>query len=268
MRLAIITACAVGLSLALVSGQAHAQPGGAARARVHFETGTRAFEEGDYALAIREFQAAYAITEHPDLLFNIYSAAERAGQLEDAEGALARYLEVGRVPRRQRRALEARLARLRLRIEEVRAQAPPEPPPEPAPPEPVAPVAPPAAEPEAPAPAPRSSGGVHPAGVATLIVAGGLLASFGVFAALSEGEDQSLASSCGRDRGATCPPSDVQRLEAFNVIADVSWIAGATAAVVGLVLVFALPPEASAPSVAFAPWATPDGAGAGVVGQW
>lgn len=268
----MVAACTAMLML-LTGGSALAQAGDAERARVHFEAATRAFEEGDYALAITEFQAAYEITEHADLLFNIYSAAERAGRLEEAESALARYLELGR-PGRQRRSLEARLGRLRLRIEEERAAAPPPPEPvveEPAP-EPVVAVAEPT-EPIEPAPPVdaepvASGGGVHPAGVVTLVGAGLLLANFGVFAALSEIEDQALSARCGRDVGAMCAPSEVQTLDAFSLVADVSWIAGATAAVLGVVLLLALPPEEETRSVAFAPWVTPQGAGGEVVGRW
>lgn len=254
----------------LACGSARAQTGDAERARLHFEAGTRAFEEGDYALAITEFQASYDITEHADLLFNIYSAAERAGRLEEAESALARYLELGR-PGRQRRSLQARLTRLRLRIEEDRAAAPP--PPEPVADEPARePVAVVVVEPIEPAepvaePVP-SGGGVHPAGVVTLVGAGVLLANFGIFAALSEVEDQALATRCGRDVGAVCAPSEVQTLDAFSLVADVSWIAGATAAVLGIVLLLALPSEEETTTVAFAPWVTPRGAGGGVVGRW
>lgn len=271
-----------------VSAPAEAQRSDAARAREHFESGTRAFEEGDYALAIQEFRASYEITEHADLLFNIYSAAERAGLLEDAESALARYLEEGR-PGRQRRSLEARLTRLRARIEETRAEearaeaaraeaarAEEARAAEAAREAALAAEAASLAEPDGPpadvvaSPSPPPSGGVHPAGIATLVGAGVLFASFGVFAALSELEDQALASRCGRDVGAICPPRDVQTLDTYSLIADVSWIAGATAAAVGLVLLLALPPETSASgeSVAFVPWVTLEGAGAGAVGRW
>lgn len=272
MRLALITACAVALS---ASAQAQAQgqtQAGAARARVHFETGTRAFEEGDYSLAILEFEAAYEITQHPDLLFNVYSAAERAGRLEQAELALARYLQVARLRRRQRRGLERRLERLQLRIEEARAQAPPAPAaPEPLPTEPLPPVehAPgePSTDSSAAPPPPASGAALHPAGVVSMVVAGALLASFALFATLSELEDQALAGSCGRDVGASCEPDRVRNLEAFNVVADVSLVAGIGAALMGAVLWLVLPAEEGS-TVAFAPWATPNGAGGGVVGRW
>lgn len=261
------------LSLHALVPTAAAQPSDSAQAREHFETATHAFQDGDYTLAIQEFQAAYDLTQHPDLLFNIYSAAERAGRLEDAERALAMYLELGR-PGRQRRALTNRLARLRRRVAEMRAAQPPPPPPTVAPePEPapvvVAEVAPPTPEPAAPASPPASSSGlpVHPAAIGTLIGAGVLFASFGIFAGLSEAEDQSLASRCGRDAGAMCSPGEVGALATYNVIADASWITGAVAAVAGLVLLFVLPPEET-PTIAIAPWATPYAAGASAVTRW
>jgi hypothetical protein len=84
---------------------AHAPAAGAQdveAARLHFETGTRAFETGDYELSVSEFQAAYDITGHPDILFNIYSAAERAGRLEIAADALDRHLREAEVDPEQR----------------------------------------------------------------------------------------------------------------------------------------------------------------------
>ncbi len=249
------------------------------RARGHFEAGTSAFAEGDYPLAIQEFQAAYAITEHPDLLFNIYSAAERAGRLVEAEQALAQYLELGR-PGRERRSLTRRLTRLRARIAEEgsRAEAIPatvlEPaaaPPLEAPPpatDPAAEATPEEPAPEAPTPPAERPFTLHPAAIGTLVASGVLFASFGAFAVLSEVEDQSLAGRCRSELGGQCEAQQVRTLEALNLVADVSWIAGAAAAAAGLALAFALPADEAGASLAVLPWASPDGAGAGVVGRW
>jgi len=251
------------------------------QARVHFEAGTSAFAEGDYTLAIHEFQAAYAITEHPDLLFNIYSAAERAGMLVEAEQALAQYLELGR-PGRERRSLTRRLARLRVRVAEERSRA--ESVEAPAPAIEVAAVEPADERPAEPAPAveeatvaldaaaaaPASERPytMHPAAIGTLVGAGVLFASFGAFGVLSEVEDQSLAGRCRGEAGGQCGPEQVRTLEALNLVADVSWIAGAAAAATGVVLAFVLPADEAGVSLAVLPWASPDGAGAGVVGRW
>ena len=112
---------------------------------------------------------------------------------------------------------------------------------------------------------PPATGGVHPAGVGVLVGAGALLVSFAVFAGLSSAEDSALAERCARE---ACEAADVETLNTFNVVADVSWIGAATLGVVGLILLLALPPESASESrVALAPWASPDGAGLAVRGS-
>ena len=222
-------------------------------ARRHFDAATTAFDGGDYPRAVEEFQRAYELTRHPDILFNVYSAAERAGQLEMALRSLERYLAEGEVEPERRPVLQERLARLRERVAAGEAvgqeQAP----------TPVEPIA----EPEPAAP----SGGVHPAGVGMLIAAGVLAASFGVLAGLSEAEDGKLATGCGMS--GTCTSDELSTLNALNVAADVSWIAAAAVGVTGLVLLFALPAESSSSAqAAAAPWASPDGAGLVVAGTF
>jgi len=244
------------------SGSGPADPS-QTEARVHFEAGTRAFEVGDYALAAEEFRAAYEITPHPDLLFNIYSALERQGDIPGAAEALETYLRDGDPNDERRASLEARLARLRARLAEGRAadaerQL--------------------AAEREAQRvtdehrasaatedhAADQPGGGVHPAGIGVLVGGGVLLASFGVFAGLAAAEDGNLTSSCGR----SCSPDEVATLQTFNLIADISWIAGAAAAVTGLILLFALPPEGGSASAAFAPWVAPGAGGGTIAGRF
>lgn len=230
-----------------------------AEAQAHFEAGTAAFDTGDYGRAATEFRAAHELTGHPDLLFNIYSAQERGGALAEAATALERYLAEGEMAEDRRTALSARLARLQARVAEQRAaeaeaalereRAAREASRDAAPDErtrnrDLAP------------PEPRPASGVHPAGVGVLIGAGVLLASFGVFAALSEAEDGALASECGRDNPAlTCAESRVDTLRIYNTVADVSWIAAAVAGATGVILLFALSPEAD-PEGASA-WMTP-----------
>ena len=237
------------LLLVLASAPLAAAQDGATveQARAHFETGTRAFDTGDYELAVSEFQRAHALTGHPDLLFNIYSSAERAGRLELAVSSLEGFLAEGQVEPERRPVLEERLSRLRERLA---AQAAPEPEPEPI------------VQPESSA----DPSGVHPAGVGVLIGAGALALSFGVLAALSEVEDSNLASGCGATR--SCTSDQVATLNALNIAADVSWIGAAALAVTGAVLLFVLPPEASEPGVALAPWVTPDAAGLAARGRF
>lgn len=248
------------------------------QARSHFAAATRAFSEGDYVFSVREFTAAYELSGAADLLFNIYSAAERAGLLEEAERALARYLEIGTIGS-DRASLEARLSRLRVRVADARSASGP------TAIEPRAETdagmssATPSADAEfalpplsAEMPTASTGSGLHPATVLTFVSAGALLVSFGVFAGLSETEDQALATYCRRDVGSSCTAADVKNLRTFNTLADVSWIAGAALGVAGLVMVFALPAGTeNSPSTLSAqviPWVDPSGAGVRVVGQW
>lgn len=265
-RWAILT---VGMALSM-AGPAAAQDAvsdpvpAQAEARAHFEEGSRAFDVGDYSRAATEFRAAYELTEHPDLLFNIYSALERHGDLAEAADALEGYLSAGDPNDERRTSLGARLARLRARLAEQRASAAEEEL---------------AAEREArrqsearlaatveeTAPVDTDEGsGVHPAGVGVLVGGGILLASFGIFAALATAENGALASSCAPG----CNDAEVSTLSAYNLVADVSWIAGTVAAATGLILIFVLPPEGDGSGAAFAPWVTPSGAGGAIAGRF
>ncbi len=240
-----------------------------AEARARFEEGTRAFDVGDYARAAAEFRAAYEITEHPDLLFNVYSALERQGDTAGAADALEGYLSAGGPAGERRASLEARLSRLRARLAEERASAA---------------EAELAAEREARRQAEErqasgdaaaeteddatvdtgEGGGVHPAGIGVMIGGGVLLASFGVFAALAAAENDNLASSCAPG----CTGDEVSTLSTFDLVADISWIAGAVAATTGLILILVLPGEDEGASAAFAPWVAPGGAGGALAGRF
>lgn len=231
-------------------------------ARRHFDAGTEAFDVGEYERAATEFRAAYELTSHPDLLYNIYSALERAGQIEDAAQAEG-YLRDGDPDDDRRSSLQARLARLRARIAEARAEraeaelqaerdaghgggdAPPSPTPAPVAPE-------------------SDGGGVHPAGIGLLVGGGVLLANFAVFAGLAAAEDGNLGSSCDT----TCTDDEVSTLATFALVADISWISGAVVAATGLVLLFVLPPEGDGATAALVPWVTPGAAGIAAAGRF
>ncbi|MFK7987879.1 MAG: hypothetical protein AB8I08_17810 [Sandaracinaceae bacterium] len=229
-------------------------------ARESFEAGMTAFDAGDYERAVEAFQATYALAPHPDVQFNIYSAAERGGQLELAAEALEIYLLRGE-PGDRREVLVGRLVRLRERIaaQEETEEEPAAPPTAPEP-EPVV-------EPEVTpaAPVSRRPDGVHPAGPILLVSAGVLLASFGAFAGLAAAEDSSLAGSCGRDAGGTCMADQVAGLEGLNLAADIAWISAAALGVTGLIVLFVVPPE-DGMSLSVLPWATPTAAGVRVGG--
>ena len=64
--------------------QATAQPSESSDqiARAHFLAATGYFDTGDYESALREFERAYALTQYPQLLYNLYACHERLGQLQ------------------------------------------------------------------------------------------------------------------------------------------------------------------------------------------
>jgi hypothetical protein len=252
---------AVLLILLSLPGFGMAQPHASPEAQRHFEAGRTAFDTGDYEASVREFQTAYDMTQHPDVLFNIYSAAERAGQLQRAQDALQRYLNEGQVGER-RSALEDRLANLRERIAEEQRNAAQQQTDEErrlaeerrATEERVRNAL---TEPPATGPSWVSIG--------TLIGAGVLLANFGVFAALSTVEAGSLGSGCGLARA--CTSAQTSALSAYNIVADISWISGAALATLGVIFIFALPPERAA-RTAPAAWIMPTLGGVAMGGRW
>ncbi len=222
-------------------------------AHEHFDRGTLAFERGDYGEASAEFRAAYALTHHADLLYNIYSAQERNGELVEAADALEGYLRDGEPDEARREALVLRLERLRIRIEQERlttataeAEAARE---REAAAERLAAERADRQAAEERAAAEREGRMAHVragretadalliTGVVALGVGAAGLASFGVFAGLSESEDGALASSCGRDAGRVCREADTADLATYNTAADASLYAGAGVAVVGSILV-------------------------------
>jgi tetratricopeptide (TPR) repeat protein len=196
------------------------------RARVHFQAGSQYYEVGDYELAAREFEQAYELSGRVELLYNLYSAHDRAGSYEPAADALERYLEREAEMEPARRAsLTQRLERLRARIDADSDVGPNEP---------------------APTRTDDSEGSAPIAGIVALIGAGALGATFGVFALLSGAEHAELEDSeCGRSR--TCTESQVSTLDTYNLVADVSLGLAAASAVTGVILVLAhdggSPPE-------------------------
>lgn len=85
-------------------------------AREHFLLGSAHFDAGDYADAAREFDLAYDLSRCLALLYNVYLAQERLGDLGRAIEALERFLEEGD-PGDRAGALDQRLRRLRERRE-------------------------------------------------------------------------------------------------------------------------------------------------------
>jgi tetratricopeptide (TPR) repeat protein len=93
-------------------------------ARGLFQAGAAAFEAGQFAEALEHFQAAYARSPRPKLLYNIGQAADRLRQDEVALDSFRRYL--AEVPDAEgREAIEARVRVLEQAVSEKKAAEPP-----------------------------------------------------------------------------------------------------------------------------------------------
>ena len=214
-----------------------------AAARAAFEEGSEHYEHGRYREAMDAFERAYAAMRSPEFLYNIYTAAQRAGELPRAEEALSGYLESHVVPPDERPALEARLVLLRQEIADAEAarlaaeeQARVTAAAEAAEAQRLAEAERRAreAEEEAARGAPRVSSG---ATVGFVVGAGGV-ASFATFAALAAREDRRVGRTCGAEVGEFCTESDVRQLRAYSATADVSLVIGGVGAATGLIVFF------------------------------
>jgi len=59
----------------------------------HYAAAMDAYKHTDFALAIAEFEAAYAIDDQPLLIFNIAQAFRKAGRLDEALRKYREYLD-------------------------------------------------------------------------------------------------------------------------------------------------------------------------------
>lgn len=112
------------LSLLIVLGlprAALAQRGGP-EARAHFERAVTLYTDSNFEAALVEFQRAFALSENPNLLYNLGAVYESLGRFVEARDALDAYRMRGTPSVVASRAVEldARLARLRERIGTIR----------------------------------------------------------------------------------------------------------------------------------------------------
>jgi tetratricopeptide (TPR) repeat protein len=238
------------------------------RARVHFQSGQSYFETGRYERAVQEFLSAYELSPRPSLLYNIYLAYERFGDLPHAVEYLERYLEDSeKVPDRSK--METRLENLRKRLErqrkkekkkEQQSQQPdtqqpqqrrqPEPQPDPKP------------RMRAPTNPPASGGGLSAPALAGFVAGGVGLAMWGGLGTAVLIKDGDFEKGC-LDAG-TCSKDALDRQDNLAIMADVGL--GLAVVGAGLGLTFWLldrgDEQAASPDVAAAPWIGPDGAGA------
>ncbi len=239
-----------------------------AEARHSFDVATRAYESGDYETAVSEFRTALELSGAADLYFNIYLSEERAGNLPQAADALDQYLQRGTIDDEQRTLLTGRLERLRARISSHAPAPTATEEPETLLASPIADAQPaPAPDASSPPPAPRTVVVTSPpiAPIVLMALGGALLVNFGIFAGLSTAENDRLGTTCGRG----CTSDEVAMLNTYDIVADASWIGGATLGLVGLVLFFALPPDTheEAAPLALAPWIGPQGGGLAIGGR-
>lgn len=85
------------------------------RARAAFESGMRAFDQGDMVGARQGFEQAYALTESPTIRFNLGLVEERVGHFELAAGHYRAYLASG-LPAEEEASVRARLSAVEARI--------------------------------------------------------------------------------------------------------------------------------------------------------
>ncbi|MDP2275506.1 MAG: tetratricopeptide repeat protein [Archangium sp.] len=93
----------------LLSGVASAAPASETAARAAALEAKKAFDLGDYAKAIEQYEAAYKLKAAPGLLFNLGQSHRRAGHLDKASFYFRRYLETN-PPTAQAKATEDVLA--------------------------------------------------------------------------------------------------------------------------------------------------------------
>jgi tetratricopeptide (TPR) repeat protein len=97
---------------------AHPTPGGAdpeardAEAQARFESGRLAFDDGRFEDALRDFEQSFALSQRPQLLYNMGQVHDRLRHPAEAVAYFERYLEA--LPDAEnRRAVEARVHLLR-----------------------------------------------------------------------------------------------------------------------------------------------------------
>lgn len=79
--------------MAALAGILGVEPEARARAAAHFQKAEQSFEKGYYRDAIREFEAAYRLAPHPDLLFDLGQCHERLGDVVEAIERYRAYLK-------------------------------------------------------------------------------------------------------------------------------------------------------------------------------
>jgi tetratricopeptide (TPR) repeat protein len=119
----------VGLLLVVVPAQAQTPdpvtpttPSEFEQSRQMFEKGQRAYERGDYEIALMRFQSALAAAPSGEIHFNVARCYERLGRWELAAAAYEQYLKDK--PVNEAAELREKIADLRVRAAESKAAVP------------------------------------------------------------------------------------------------------------------------------------------------
>jgi len=127
------------LAITLWSVAARAEQPVVVRARAHFEAGTKLYEAGAYADALRAYQTGYALAARPAFLINIGQCLRALKRPREAREAFAKFLIDAPSKDPHRRGVEEMVAELDREIAAlppVAATAPPTPPATPPPSQP------------------------------------------------------------------------------------------------------------------------------------
>jgi tetratricopeptide (TPR) repeat protein len=92
------------------------------KARAFALEGKKAFDTGDYALAVTKYQEAYRLKSAPGLLFNLAQSYRKLGDLDEALSFYRRYLE-SNPPEAQARATELVITQVEAERVEKAAEA-------------------------------------------------------------------------------------------------------------------------------------------------
>ncbi len=190
-------------------------------ARGRFDAGLAFYEDGRFEEALVEFEAAWQLSQRPEMLINIANAAERALKFDIAIEHLQLFLE--RTPDApNREAIERRIARDQSTL--ARANAP------------VSSLTTPATRVAAPPSVEHSSRSGPVAAIVTLSAAGALAIGALVTGLVAHSTYSDLEGACP---GGICPPDRQSDLDSGTTMALVSTVLSGLAVVaggVGLVL--------------------------------
>lgn len=110
------------LALALFAGIGPVQADETAKrqAKVHFKQGTALFEKGEFKAAALEFAAAYVLSPHPQVLYNLAGCYYEGKEPDKAIVTYRRYLAETDVDPSELVTIRQRISKLEAKVSEVR----------------------------------------------------------------------------------------------------------------------------------------------------